>query len=212
MLGAVELTGSGGSTAGRRRPAPRRDRPRRRRRHWAEIQVPGHWRNHPEFADHDGPLLHRRRFTAPEPEPRPPALGDARRDLLPGRRLARRRLPRRPRGLLPPAHVRHHRAVADRRRARAGGRGGVPAATRCTAASARSPACSSTGMASTATGTPADCGARCASTTPARCGSTGSACCAATPTRRGRTCCFYARLDCDDRAPCPRPHARRRPS
>ena len=43
-------------------------------------------------------------------------------------------------------------------------------------------------MASTATGTPAACGARCASTTPARFASIGSVCCAATPTRRGRTC------------------------
>ena len=34
---------------------------------WAELVVPGHWRNHPEFADHDGPLLHRHRFRLPEP-------------------------------------------------------------------------------------------------------------------------------------------------
>ncbi len=34
---------------------------------WAELTVPGHWRNHPEFADHDGPLLHRRRYRLPEP-------------------------------------------------------------------------------------------------------------------------------------------------
>ncbi len=30
---------------------------------WAEIVVPGHWRHHPQFSDHDGPFLHRRRFT-----------------------------------------------------------------------------------------------------------------------------------------------------
>jgi beta-mannosidase len=36
---------------------------------WPEQIVPGHWRNNPAFADHDGPLLHRRRFTAPPPEP-----------------------------------------------------------------------------------------------------------------------------------------------
>ena len=34
---------------------------------WTEIDVPGHWRSHPEFADHDGPLLYRRPFTMPEP-------------------------------------------------------------------------------------------------------------------------------------------------
>jgi beta-mannosidase len=36
---------------------------------WAEISVPGHWRDHPDFADHDGPLLHRRRYQLAEPEP-----------------------------------------------------------------------------------------------------------------------------------------------
>jgi beta-mannosidase len=34
---------------------------------WTEIEVPGHWRSHPEFADSDGPLLYRRHFTMPEP-------------------------------------------------------------------------------------------------------------------------------------------------
>ena len=34
---------------------------------WCEIEVPGHWRQHPDFAEHDGPLLHRRRFTMDEP-------------------------------------------------------------------------------------------------------------------------------------------------
>lgn len=34
---------------------------------WAELAVPGHWRNHPDFADHDGPLLHRRRYRLAEP-------------------------------------------------------------------------------------------------------------------------------------------------
>ena len=34
---------------------------------WSEIVLPGHWRNHPEFTEHDGPLLHRRRFTLAEP-------------------------------------------------------------------------------------------------------------------------------------------------
>ena len=29
---------------------------------WATIDVPGHWRSHPDFADSDGPLLYRKRF------------------------------------------------------------------------------------------------------------------------------------------------------
>ena len=29
---------------------------------WAEIDVPGHWRRHPEFATSEGPLLYRRRY------------------------------------------------------------------------------------------------------------------------------------------------------
>lgn len=33
---------------------------------WPEISVPGHWRSHPDFADSDGPLLHRRRFEMDE--------------------------------------------------------------------------------------------------------------------------------------------------
>ena len=32
---------------------------------WDRVEVPGHWRSTPAFADHDGPLLHRRRFSAP---------------------------------------------------------------------------------------------------------------------------------------------------
>ena len=34
---------------------------------WAEIEVPGHWRHHPDFADNDDPLLFRRHFTMAEP-------------------------------------------------------------------------------------------------------------------------------------------------
>src|SRR3954454_18186240 len=34
---------------------------------WVDIDVPGHWRSHPAFADSDGPLLYRRRFDAPAP-------------------------------------------------------------------------------------------------------------------------------------------------
>ncbi len=39
--------------------------------HWAEVQVPGHWRSTPELARTDGPVLHRRSF-----EGRPPTPGD----------------------------------------------------------------------------------------------------------------------------------------
>jgi beta-mannosidase len=42
---------------------------------WAAVDVPGHWRSTPAFAEHDGPLLYRRRFDAPAP-------GDARRAWL----------------------------------------------------------------------------------------------------------------------------------
>jgi beta-mannosidase len=34
---------------------------------WEAIEVPGHWRSTPAFADADGPLLYRRRFDAPTP-------------------------------------------------------------------------------------------------------------------------------------------------
>jgi beta-mannosidase len=34
---------------------------------WPEVNVPGHWRHDAEFADADGPLLYRRRFTLDEP-------------------------------------------------------------------------------------------------------------------------------------------------
>ncbi len=36
---------------------------------WPEIEVPGHWSNHPTFALNRKALLHRRRFTADEPAP-----------------------------------------------------------------------------------------------------------------------------------------------
>ena len=55
---------------------------------------------------------------------------DARRRLLPGRRLARRRLPRRPRGLLLPPHASTSPSLARLGdRARPGRRGGLPAAS-----------------------------------------------------------------------------------
>lgn len=37
--------------------------------HWTTLMVPGHWREHPVFAGQDGPVMHRRRFTAPPPDP-----------------------------------------------------------------------------------------------------------------------------------------------
>jgi beta-mannosidase len=36
-------------------------------RGWEQLQVPGHWRSSPAFAHHDGPVLYRRRFDAPDP-------------------------------------------------------------------------------------------------------------------------------------------------
>jgi beta-mannosidase len=36
---------------------------------WEQVDVPGHWRNHPKFASSDGPLLYRRSFSAPAPAP-----------------------------------------------------------------------------------------------------------------------------------------------
>ena len=34
---------------------------------WVDVEVPQHWRSHPEFAASDGPLLYRRRFDASPP-------------------------------------------------------------------------------------------------------------------------------------------------
>ena len=36
---------------------------------WLDVAVPGHWRGHPELATSDGPILYRRRFERPRPEP-----------------------------------------------------------------------------------------------------------------------------------------------
>ena len=35
---------------------------------WAEVQVPGHWRHHPDFADNDDPVLYRHRFSMAKPD------------------------------------------------------------------------------------------------------------------------------------------------
>jgi beta-mannosidase len=34
---------------------------------WPQLHVPGHWRDHPDFADSDGPFLYRTRYEMPEP-------------------------------------------------------------------------------------------------------------------------------------------------
>jgi hypothetical protein len=95
----------------RRRPPARRDRPRRRR---LDVARPS------RCPDTGGaPRLRRQRRPAAVPAPlhdpsRPrggtPPVDHARRRVLPGRRLARRRLPRRSRGVLRPPLVRRHRA------------------------------------------------------------------------------------------------------
>ncbi len=36
---------------------------------WSEIEVPGHWRSHPGFADSDGPVVYRHRYQLAPPEP-----------------------------------------------------------------------------------------------------------------------------------------------
>ena len=136
----------------------------------------------------DGPLLYRTRFELERRPGRRPPLGGARRRLLPGRRVARRRLPRRPRGLLLPPRLRDHRPRPPRRRARAGRRGGLRATRRTGGPSATSPASSSTGTASTRPGTRAACGAGAGRAHRARCASTACGCCAARPTPSGRNC------------------------
>jgi beta-mannosidase len=37
--------------------------------HWSEVQVPGHWRDEADFAFSNEPLLYRKQFTAPPPQP-----------------------------------------------------------------------------------------------------------------------------------------------
>ena len=83
---------------------------------WSPITVPGHWRS--------TPALRRERRPGPLPAPvpghaagrGPAAVPDLRRRLLLRGRVARRRLPRRDRGVLRPPHLRDHR-----RRPRRGG-------------------------------------------------------------------------------------------
>ena len=123
----------GGRLAGcrsrRRRPA-QRHRPRHRRRSLGPCRgaraLAGSTGVRHERRAADVPPLVRRRTAARGTTP----MGDPRRDLLPGRRLARRRLPGRPRGLLLQPQLRRDVAVAIRRRPRAGHRSDLLAAGR----------------------------------------------------------------------------------
>ena len=92
--------------------------------------VPGHWRSTAAFADADGPLLYRTMFEEARLDRGSSKLADVRRPLLPRRRVARRRVPRRHRGLLLPARVRGHRAARGADRAPARRRGRLRAADR----------------------------------------------------------------------------------
>ena len=177
---------------------------------WEAVEVPGHWRSTPAFADTDGPLLYRRSFEADGPGRGPPRLADLRRALLPRRRVARRRLPRRHRGLLRAAHLRGHRRP-PRPAASTTSPSRSPARGRTTSPpSATSPASSSTGTASTPTGTRAASGDRCASPRPARCASPGCGRCAARPPRSGPCSCSAPRSTATPPAPCRvHTHARR---
>ena len=109
----------------RRRAAPHGHRPRRRRRPVARD------RGARPLADVTGVRRLRRAAAVPACLPpgtagrRPARVRHPRRHLLPSRRLARRRVPRRPRGLLLPASLRHHEPGPAVGRPRAGGRGDV---------------------------------------------------------------------------------------
>ena len=141
---------------------------------WAEVAVPGHWRTTPPFADNDGPLLYRTRFELdPAPEGSAPLASTLdgifyQADVwLDGAYLGD------PEGYFFPHTLRGHRAVAPRRRARAGRRGGLPAAAQPHAKR------NITGVFQhwdciDPTGTRAASGGRCASRRPGRCASTAA--------------------------------------
>ena len=122
------------------------------------------------------------------PRRRQAPLDHVRRDLLPGRRVARRRLPRRSGGLLLPAQLRRHRPVAARRRPRARRRGDVqPRVGHDRPAQHHRPVPALRGRRpGLEPGRHLATGARLRHR--ARSSSTGSACCAATPTRPAPTC------------------------
>ena len=85
--------------------------------------MPGHWRSTPAFADSDGPILARCRFDAPAPAAGAAVVADLRGPVHPGRRVVRRQLPGRHRGLLLPPQLRGHRRPGGAHRPHAGGRG-----------------------------------------------------------------------------------------
>ena len=209
--GSGALGGSWRGDRGRRRPAPRRRRPRLRRRDWAEIAVPGHWRNHPKFATTDGPLLYRHRFRAPPPAAGRAPVDHARRHLLPGRRLARRRLPRRPGGLLLPAHA----STSPRCRGSATSTCSRSRSTCCAAAQHRGRAQHHRRVPALGRHRPRlEPGRAVAPRAPRDTGPVRiDRLPRAVPRRRHDARAhlrLYARLDSDDRRTCPRAHARRR--
>ena len=97
---------------------------------WSEIDVPGQWQHHPKFAASNGPVLYRTNFHAAGTGRRASPMGHVRRRVVPGRRVARRRVSRRSGGLLRPAQLRHHRSQPVRRRTRPRHRGHLHAAGR----------------------------------------------------------------------------------
>ena len=131
---------------------------------WEPVAVPGHWRIDAAFADS------RRAAALPPPLRRPTArpTGERawlvlRRPLLPGRRVARRRLLGDTEGYFFPHTFEVTDALRDRTEHLLAVEVDVRAASATARPSATSPASSSTGTASTPTGTPAASGARCAS-------------------------------------------------
>ena len=149
---------------------------------WPEIEVPSHWRNLEPFADNDDALIYRKRFDLDAAAAGQAPFRHPRRRVLPGRRVARRRVPRRSGGLLLPAQLRHHQPLAPGHRARAGGRGGLPAAAEPEGEANHHRRVPELGRAWTRRGTRAVSGAPCGSRPPARCESTVGASCAATST------------------------------
>ena len=128
-------------------------------------------------------------------------MGDVRRRVVPGRRVARRGVSRRPGGLLHPAQFRHHRSQPVRRRTRPRHRGHLHPAETTFAIAATSPACCSSRSGSTGRSTREGCGAPSGSTTPGRCASIDCVCSVATPTPAAPTCASPARLDSDAQRP-----------
>ena len=113
-VGPVAVSGARTSSEPRPREDVRRARLRRRRR-GPTCRVPHHWRTRARRSpSSDGPLLYRRRLRrdATGPATATALVPRARRHLLLRRRVARRRVPRRDRGLLRPPRVRGHATAA----------------------------------------------------------------------------------------------------